>query len=52
MTHLLCQAKYLLGTRRVDQYSLVKIACKKWPRNENDLDDDEYELPLLKYDTN
>jgi hypothetical protein len=38
------QTKYLLGTSKVDQYSLVVITCKKWPDNENDLDNDEYEL--------
>ncbi len=37
---------------RVNQYSLVKASCKKWPENESDLDDDEYELPILKYDAN
>jgi hypothetical protein len=52
MTHLLCQAKYLLGTSKVDQYSLVEASRKKWLKNESDLDDDEYELPILKYDAN
>jgi hypothetical protein len=35
---------------RVNQYSLIEATCKKWPKNESDLDDDEYELPILKYD--
>jgi hypothetical protein len=37
---------------RVDQYSLVEVARKKWLENESDLDDDEYELPILKYVAN
>jgi len=41
-----------LGTNRVDQYSLVEVTCKKWLENESDLDDDEYELPILKYNAN
>jgi hypothetical protein len=36
----------------MDQYSLVKATHKKWPKNENDLDDAEYELPIIKYDGN
>lgn len=36
----------------MDQYSLVKVACKKWPKNESDLDDDGYKLLILKYDAN
>jgi hypothetical protein len=31
---------------------LVEAAHKKWPNNENDLDDDEYEVPILKYNAN
>jgi hypothetical protein len=31
---------------------LVKVADKKWLENESDLDDDEYELSILKYDVN
>jgi hypothetical protein len=46
MTRLLRQEKYLSGTSGVDQYSLVEIAHKKWPKNKNDPDDDEYELPI------
>jgi hypothetical protein len=34
------------------QYSLVKVLNKKWLENENDLKDDEYELPILKYNAN
>jgi hypothetical protein len=37
---------------RAKQYSLVKVAHKKWLENESDLDDDEYELSILKYDVN
>ncbi len=51
-THLLHQAEYLLGTSKANQCSLVEAAHKKWPNNENDLDDDEYELPILKYNAN
>jgi hypothetical protein len=40
------QTKYLLGTSKVDQYSLVEATHKKWPENENDLDDVKYELPI------
>jgi hypothetical protein len=36
--------------RRVNQYSLVEATCKKWPKNESDPNDDEYELLILKYD--
>jgi hypothetical protein len=28
------------------------VSPKKWLENENDLDDDEFELPILKYDAN
>lgn len=42
----------MLGTSRADQYSLVEVAHKKWQKNENDLHDNEYELPILKYDAN
>jgi hypothetical protein len=35
---------------RGDQYSLVETTRKKWSNNENDLDDDEYELSILKYE--
>jgi hypothetical protein len=31
---------------------LVEAACKKWLKNENDLGDDKYELPIKKYDAN
>ncbi len=51
-THLLHQTKYLLGMSKMDQYSLVEATCKKWPKNESDIDDNEYELPILKYDAN
>jgi hypothetical protein len=52
MTHLLCQVKYLPGMNKEKQYSLVETSPKKWLKNESDLDDDEYELPILKYDAN
>jgi len=52
MTHLLHQAKYLLGTNIVDQYSLVETSHKKGPKNESDPNDYEYELLILKYDAN
>lgn len=42
----------MLGTNRVNQYSLVEASCKKWPKTENDLDDNKYELPIFKYDGN
>ncbi len=42
----------MLGTSRVDHYSLVEAAHKKWLEDENDPDDDNYELPILKYDVN
>ncbi len=51
-THLLHQAKYLLGTNGVKQYSLVEASHKIWPKNRSDLDNNEYELPILKYDAN
>jgi hypothetical protein len=35
-----------------NQYSLVEVSPKKWPENENDPNDDEYELPILKYNAN
>jgi hypothetical protein len=51
-THLLCQAECLLGTNKAYQYSLVKTSCKKWPKNESDLDYDKYDLLIFKYDAN
>jgi hypothetical protein len=35
-----------------NQYSLEEVSKKKWPENANDPRDDEYELPIFKYDTN
>jgi hypothetical protein len=52
MTCLLHKAKYLLGMSIVDQYSLVEASCKKWLKNENDLDNNKYELFILKYNVN
>ncbi len=37
---------------KTNQYSLVEAACMKWLENGSDLDEDEYELPILKYDVN
>jgi hypothetical protein len=37
---------------KVEQYSLVEVACKKWPKKESDPNDDKYELPILKYNAN
>jgi hypothetical protein len=37
---------------KVNWYSLVKASHKKWPKNENDKDDDKYEVPIKKYDAN
>jgi hypothetical protein len=31
---------------------MVEATHKKWPKNESDLDDNEYELPILKYEAN
>jgi hypothetical protein len=36
----------------VDQYSLIETSHKKWLENENDPNDNEYELLILKYDAN
>jgi hypothetical protein len=38
-TCLLHQAKYLLGMNGTYQYLLVEAACKNWPENGSDLDD-------------
>jgi hypothetical protein len=43
--------KILLGTSRVDQYSLVEATCKKWLEKKSD-PYDKYELPILKYNAN
>ncbi len=51
-TCLLCQVEYLLGMNKADQYSLVEMLNKKWPKNESDPQDNDYELPVLKYDAN
>jgi hypothetical protein len=42
----------MLGMSGVDHYSLVEITCKKWPKNGSDPNDNEYELPILKYNVN
>jgi hypothetical protein len=36
----------------MEQYALIEASQKKWPKNANDPKDDEYELPVLKYDEN
>jgi hypothetical protein len=41
-----------LGTNKLDQYSSVETSNKKWLENESDLENDEYELPILKYNAN
>jgi hypothetical protein len=41
-----------LGTNKPNQYSLVETSNKKWPKNESDLKNDTYELPILEYDAN
>ncbi len=41
-----------MGTNKVDEYSLVEVSNKKWPKNESDPKNDEYELPISKYDAN
>lgn len=40
------------GDEQRKKYSLVKASRKKWLENESDLDDDEYDLPIFKYDAN
>jgi len=37
---------------KMNQYSLVELSCKKWPKNENDKNDDACEVPIFKYDAN
>jgi len=51
-TYLLHQVEYMLGMNIVEQYSLVEASHNKWIENGNDLDNNEYELPILKYDAN
>jgi hypothetical protein len=41
-----------LGINKVDQYSLIEVLNQKWPKNESDPEDDEYELLILKYNAN
>jgi hypothetical protein len=49
---VLCRVKYLLGTNCSEQYALIETSQKKWPKNANGPEDDEYELPNLQYDAN
>jgi hypothetical protein len=51
-TRLLYQVQYLLGMNTINPNSLVEASPKNWPENENDTNDDEYELFILKYDGN
>jgi hypothetical protein len=37
---------------KANRYSLVETTCKKWQKNESDPNDNEYGLPILKYDAN
>ncbi len=37
---------------KVNQYPLGELSCNKWPKNESDRYDDEYEVHILKYDAN
>jgi hypothetical protein len=41
-----------LGTNIPEQYSLVEASQNKWQESENDLNDNQYELPILRYDAN
>jgi hypothetical protein len=50
-TRLLHQVKYLLGTNKTNHYSLEEASCKKWLKIESEWND-EYEMPILKYDAN
>jgi hypothetical protein len=34
------------GRAKYTQYSLIKVTHKKWLKNENDSNDNEYELPI------
>jgi hypothetical protein len=45
-TCLLCRVEFLLGKNKAYQYSLVEMLNKKWPKNESDPEDNEYELPI------
>jgi hypothetical protein len=42
----------MLGTNKANQYSLIEISHKKRIKTESDRDDNEYEVPILKYDAN
>ncbi len=37
---------------RTQHANIVETSHKKWPKNESDPNDDEYELLILKYDAN
>jgi hypothetical protein len=49
---VLCQVEYLLGTYCPEQYALIETSRKKWQKNANGLEDDEYELPVSQYNAN
>lgn len=38
-----------MRTHCVEQYTLIEISWKKWPKNANAPKDNKYELPILKY---
>jgi hypothetical protein len=44
--------KIFVGDKRKEQYSLVEASNKKWTENGSNPNDDEYELPTLKYNAN
>ncbi len=41
-------SRIFVGEEQSRTIFILKIAHKKWLENESDLDDDEYELPILK----
>lgn len=41
-----------MGTNIAKQYSLAKASCQKWLENGSDPNDNEHELPILKYNAN
>ncbi len=36
----------------LEQYALIEASPKKWPKNVSDVEDDEYESLVLKYNAN
>lgn len=45
-------SKIFVGDEPLEQYALIEASQKKWPKNVNDLKDDEYESLALKYNAN